>query len=134
MQSFQFEIDEQSACAARFISRVRNELVDAFLTEKNERGLTQNEIAERLGVSPSMISRQLSGEANLTLRSVAELAWAMGYDNIAFKLEKAERDRRRNYKSAAKHAVSFGDLGAIGAEEMTTVSSGPTTLLQSHTE
>jgi predicted transcriptional regulator len=134
MQSFQFEIDEQSACAARFISRVRRELVDAFLSEKNERGLTQNEIAERLGVNASMISRQLSGETNLTLRSVAELAWAMGYGDIAFKLQKAERDDRRNYASAATHVVSFGDLGAIGVEETTTVSSGPTTFLQGHTE
>lgn len=77
MTSFPFEIDERSEAAARFISAARRELLQAFIAAKDTRGLTQASIAQRLGVDPSVISRQLGGEANLTLRSIAELSWAM---------------------------------------------------------
>lgn len=125
MQSFQFEIDEQSECATRFISRVRGELVDALLAEKAERGLTQNDIAERLNVSPSMISRQLSGEANLTLRSVAELAWALGYDEPYFKLLKLKEGDRQNHYPLPTSVVSFSKVGVVHGAGTTATSSDP---------
>lgn len=41
-------------------------------------GITQRELANRVGVSESRISQVLSGADNLTLRSLANLGWAMG--------------------------------------------------------
>lgn len=46
-------------------------LVDAL-------GLSQKELAQRLGVSAGRVSRILSGEENLTLRSLGALGWALG--------------------------------------------------------
>lgn len=40
--------------------------------------LTQKELASRLGVSAGRVSQILSGEENLTLRSLAALGWALG--------------------------------------------------------
>jgi transcriptional regulator with XRE-family HTH domain len=55
-------------------------------------GLTQRELAERLGVSEGRVSQILSGGTNLTLRSLAGLGWALG---VEFKLHpQAMRDRR----------------------------------------
>jgi len=41
-------------------------------------GISQRELGERLGVSPGRVSQIFSGEENLTLRSLAALAWALG--------------------------------------------------------
>jgi transcriptional regulator with XRE-family HTH domain len=41
-------------------------------------GLSQKELATRLGVTPGRISQILSGKENLTLRSLAALGWALG--------------------------------------------------------
>ena len=49
--------------------------------------LTQQQIAEAIGVNRSVINRQIMGKENLTLRSVAEIAWALGWE-IVFHLRK----------------------------------------------
>ncbi len=42
------------------------------------RDLSQGELAKRLGVSPGRISQLLSGRRNLTLKTLADMAWALG--------------------------------------------------------
>ncbi|NTW53399.1 MAG: helix-turn-helix transcriptional regulator [Chlorobaculum sp.] len=51
-------------------------------------GMTQRELAEKMGKKESYISRILSGDANPTLKTIAELEVALGEDVIAFTLEK----------------------------------------------
>ena len=83
--SFQFAIDSRSRKAARFIRRVRTELQKALEEEKAKRKLTQAELARLLGVDRSVINKQLTGAGNLTLRSIADLAWALDRE-IVFSL------------------------------------------------
>lgn len=42
-------------------------------------GLTRSEVAERLGTSKAHITQALRGERNLTLKSIADIAWATGF-------------------------------------------------------
>ncbi|HXF36350.1 MAG TPA: helix-turn-helix transcriptional regulator [Actinomycetota bacterium] len=54
-------------------------------------GISQRELASRLGVTPARISQVLSGKENLTLRSLGALGWALG---VRFELRPvAMRDR-----------------------------------------
>src|ERR1700744_1323329 len=76
MTFFRFDIEARSRTAGRFIGRVRRELLRA-ITEEKVAGLTQEELAQRLESRRSHINRQLSGEAEITLRSLADLAWAL---------------------------------------------------------
>jgi transcriptional regulator with XRE-family HTH domain len=85
--SYQFDIGEKGRKVARFLGRVRRELQAAVDHEKTTRKLTQQQIAQMIGVNRSVINRQLLGGENLTLRRVAELAWALGWD-IVFELRK----------------------------------------------
>lgn len=87
MTSFHFDIGERARHAGRFIGRVRGELLRALSERKSERGLSQEALARKLDTERSLINRQLSGESNLTLRSVADLAWAMDLE-ISFELKK----------------------------------------------
>ena len=43
-----------------------------------ERGLTRADLAARMGVSPGRVSQILSGDENLTLRTLSSVAAALG--------------------------------------------------------
>jgi transcriptional regulator with XRE-family HTH domain len=84
MTFFRFDIDARSRTAGRLLGRIRRELLKA-ITEEKRAGLTQQELARRLESERSNINRQLSGEAEMTLRSLADLAWALDRE-ITFEL------------------------------------------------
>ena len=87
MTSFHFDIGGRARHAGRFIGRVRGELLRALSEHKSERDFSQEALARKLDAERSLINRQLSGESNLTLRSLADLAWAMDLE-ISFELKK----------------------------------------------
>lgn len=80
MPSFEFDIGEQSRVGARFIAHVRDEIQNALFSEKSARKITQQQIAEKLGTSRAVINRQIMGLENMTLRRVAEILWAIGWE------------------------------------------------------
>ena len=59
----------------------------ALSERKSDAALSQQGLARKLDTERALINRQLSGEANLTLRSLADLAWAMDME-ISFELKK----------------------------------------------
>lgn len=76
------QIDAKSKSAGRFVRRVQKELQAAL----SRSGLRQQHVAERLGIDRSIINRRLTGQANLTLRSISDLAWAMDHE-VVFSLK-----------------------------------------------
>ncbi len=68
--------------AARFLTRVRREMQRAFLEAKESSGVTQAQLARKLGVGRAVVCRQLAGTASLTLRTIADYAWALDRDLI----------------------------------------------------
>lgn len=108
MTSFQFDIGSRARNAGRFIGRVRNELLKALSERKKDGKLSQQELAKKLEVHRSLINRQLSGEANLTLRSLADLAWAMDME-ISFELKKPVVEAGQN--QPVNHSVTTSTIG-----------------------
>jgi len=54
------------------------EATDTVIGLLESLGLPRKELARRLGVSRGRVSQILSGEENLTLRSLGALGWALG--------------------------------------------------------
>lgn len=54
------------------------EATDTVAALVDSLGLSQKELAQRLGVSAGRVSQILSGAENLTLRSLGALGWALG--------------------------------------------------------
>jgi hypothetical protein len=98
MTFFRFDIDARSRTAGRFVGRVRRELLKAVSEEKGA-GLTQQELARRPEGHRSNINHQLSGEAEITLRSLADLAWALDRE-ITFELRRPESTNGQNVAPA----------------------------------
>lgn len=80
MSSYEFNIGAKARAGTRFLSDVRDEIHRAFSVEKGKRKITQLMIAERLGVNRSVVNRQIMGLENLTVKSIGELLWAIGWE------------------------------------------------------
>lgn len=78
MTLFDFDLSEKDMAGADHVMRVGRQLVAAFVRKAREDKITKSELARRLDLDKAGISRMLSGNANLTLRSVGELCWAIG--------------------------------------------------------
>ena len=111
MTSFHFDIGSRARHAGRFIGRVRGELLRALAERKAEIGLSQQALARKLDADRAQINRQLSGEANLSLRSLAELAWAMDMD-ISFELKKPVTSVGQNQLMTTS-TVQYGQIKYI---------------------
>lgn len=59
---------------------VRKSLVRQYVYFRKMKGLTQEEVAERVGISRTNVSRFESGEYNPTLEMLVKLATAMDLD------------------------------------------------------
>jgi hypothetical protein len=89
MSLYVFDIGERARTVSRFIGHVRAELRRALAAEKASRKLSQQQIATMIGTNRSVINREIMGFENLTIRRVAELAWALGWE-IVFELRKPQ--------------------------------------------
>jgi len=54
------------------------DFTEALCAAMEEKGVTRSELARRLGTSQAYITRVLSGHANLTLKTMSKLAFALG--------------------------------------------------------
>ena len=81
MNSFELDIiDEKSRAGSEFMARVVAELQRAIATEKQQRKLTQQAIADKVETSRHVINRQVQGYENLSSRRIGELFWAIGWE------------------------------------------------------
>jgi predicted XRE-type DNA-binding protein len=127
--SFHFDIGSRARHAGRFIGRVRNELLRALAERKANSAFPQQALAEKLGIERSQINRQLSGEANLSLRSLADLAWAMDME-ISFELKtpaaKAGQNQPILNQPMTTSTVQYGRIKYInGGGKQVSVSAAP---------
>lgn len=60
-------------------STIEGKLRDAY-AKRHAAGLdTQASIAAKLGVNRSAINRRLTGRINMTIETIADMVWALGY-------------------------------------------------------
>ena len=79
MTSYVFDIGFEESEVAIAIGDLHAALQRVFICEREVSGLTQKELARRLKVNKSVVSRQLNGFENLTYDSIVRIALAMGY-------------------------------------------------------
>ncbi|MCH7970366.1 MAG: helix-turn-helix domain-containing protein [Chloroflexi bacterium] len=77
-----------------------------LIMDKQE--LSLREMADRVGVSSAYLSRVLSGNPNMTVKTIAKFAVALGL-HAAIRFEELVRavDTRFDYKSSSKQEISI---------------------------
>lgn len=71
--------------------------------------ISKNEVASRLGVSPGRVSQIFSGRENLTLRTLASLAWSLGM-KVSFQVEPMENRSGTPAENDPAAPAWLGDL------------------------
>ncbi|MCO4317695.1 helix-turn-helix domain-containing protein [Phyllobacterium sp. 21LDTY02-6] len=94
--SYLFELDPKAEAASALISDVGSQLQEAVLCERAKRKLTLQEIANRLDIGRAQVHRMLSGHSNLTLRSLAEIVYALDY-TVTINIEPKTNERDCNF-------------------------------------
>jgi transcriptional regulator with XRE-family HTH domain len=78
--------------------------METVVAVMEEQRVTQRELARRLGRSEAWISRVLNGRENTTLKTLADLGWALG---LRFGLEPQVIERRDLTPAAADPAPGW---------------------------
>lgn len=89
--SYQIKFDPRALLFAELAQDVRDVIVDTINERIEREGLTKATLAEKMGVNKSVVTRSLRGDQNLTLRTIADLCWALGVRPV-FSVEPADED------------------------------------------
>jgi transcriptional regulator with XRE-family HTH domain len=77
MKSYNLHISKRRRTFIRLLGEIQNALLEALDEEHRSRGLTRAEIARLIGKNKSFVTRKLNGDSNMTLESLADLAFAL---------------------------------------------------------
>ena len=77
MKSSSPHISKRRRTFVRFLGEIQHALLEALGEEHRKRGLTRAEIGRLIGRDKSFVTRKLSGESNMTLQTLADLAFAL---------------------------------------------------------
>lgn len=72
------QLRERSIQIERATAELVMNVTEDLLVAAEQRGMSNADLARAVGVSRSNVQRQLSGDRNMTLRTLARLAGAMG--------------------------------------------------------
>lgn len=79
------EMSEQDKIESKYYGILADFSI-ALVDYRSKRRMTQEELAERLGVTQSIISRYENGTSNISLKQLNEVCYKLGIDlNIKFK-------------------------------------------------
>ncbi len=96
--SFRLKISAKDQATGRFKSRVNRALIKAVLQAKENRNLTRTQIADKMGVDKSTVSRIMKGQGNLTLKTIGDICWALSLrPDMAFSEIQQEGTNRANH-------------------------------------
>jgi plasmid maintenance system antidote protein VapI len=109
--SYLFELDPKDEASAALVGAVGRRLQEILVERKTVGKLTQQEIANRLGVDRSRVNKCFSGYHNLTLTTLAELVWAMDAE-----IEVSIRLKDRQTGTGTYEMDRAGPSGQIAAE------------------
>lgn len=112
MPVFSLDISPVEADGADAIDAVNRRLLHLVNGRIRDKKTTKTEIAKRLGVNKSTVSRMLRGNQNLTIRTLGELLGAIDYSLTDIVAE----DRQKDGQNIPLH-FSYGVDGGFGDED-----------------
>ncbi len=75
---FVFDDASQTRSSAYFEEKLLLDVSDKLISEMDRQKISRRELADRLDVSPAYITKVLRGHANLTIESLAKIAYSLG--------------------------------------------------------
>ena len=73
--------------AAYWLEVAKENLADEIRDRMQQQGLTLTELARRLGKNQNYVSRLIKGDAALSLKTLVEIAFALGYRLRGYRID-----------------------------------------------
>jgi hypothetical protein len=108
---------------AYFQARNRSRAHELVLSEFDRSGITQAELARRLGKRPEIISRLLGGVGNWGLDTLSDLLFGISGGEVAYEVAHPLDDAHRNYQTPHWLTVTQPSAGAPASHGSATASS-----------
>lgn len=87
------DMSEQDKIESKFYGLLSDFSI-ALVNYRSRRGLTQTDLANKLGVTQALISRYENGTSNISLKQINEICYKLGID---LKVEFWEKDLTMKY-------------------------------------
>lgn len=87
------------------------DVTEAIYKMMASKGITKADLARKSGLSKSRITKLLNGSANMTLRSIADIAFALGVK------PKVYLDSTEVYYANISHVTKWSNTGALNYKD-----------------
>jgi transcriptional regulator with XRE-family HTH domain len=77
MKSSNLSMDKRRRTFVRLLGEIQHALNAAYLEEHERHGLTKSKMAKEIGRNRSFVTRKMTGMDNMTLETLADLAYAL---------------------------------------------------------
>ncbi len=94
--SFRFDVGARARSASRLIGNLRSDIIAAVVKHRTSENVSQQRLAESIGISRTDLNSILNGKKDLTLRSLADIAFALNKE-IVVELRDPESASKGNY-------------------------------------
>jgi transcriptional regulator with XRE-family HTH domain len=100
---------------AESVELLNRRVIEAFATRLADRRITKKQLAERMGLDKSEVSRLLRGESNLTARKFGRVLWALeyAYDIVLHDTQKDKTNQKPTQFRVSFKTADFLD-GTVG--------------------
>jgi transcriptional regulator with XRE-family HTH domain len=119
VKSSNLRLNKRRRTFVRLLGEIQHSLLEALDEEYRSRGLTRAEIARAIGRNRSFVTRKLNGQSNMTLESLADLAFALDRPvKVSLPSRKAATGSNRVDPSTSptpRSTIGSGDVTAIAA-------------------
>jgi len=120
MTSSDLSLTKRRRTFVRLIGEIQHALNSAYAEEHEIRGLTKSQIAREIGRDRSFVTRKLTGMSNMTLESLADLAYAL---NRPVKVTLPSRDAAASGKNL-QEPLGFHEIRQNRADEIQNLPEG----------
>ena len=119
MSSFPRKSDPRRAAHLSLSSQIEGQLREAYARQFEAGIATQSSLAEKLGINRSAVHHRLMGRTNMTIETIADMVWALGYEitvkiydphNIPGEISTAD-----NAKAKCVHPVAEKPASNVGS-------------------
>src|SRR6478672_8954338 len=103
MKSSSLHLDKRRRAFVRLLGEIQHALLEALDEAHRNRGLTRADIAKLIGRNKSFVTRKLNADSNITLQTLADLAFSL---NRPVKVKLSSRAVAAGYNRIAPPATS----------------------------
>ena len=103
MRSFQHKPSNRRAMYLAAAGSVESQLRDAYAVRYRQGRETQVTVAKKLGVGRAVVNKRLRGLTNMTIETITDMAWALGY-SVVIKIFDDDTNPVNEFHVRSEHA------------------------------